>query len=175
MLERRSALASAQPFNSSLLRIEEAPGFTLVQLAGGDSARIARVTGKLPEKVGLAAAENNRTLFRVGPSQYWAIGPENDDIARMLDGHCAVIPLSSSRTRILLDGAPARQVLAKGIAIDFHAAAFTPGTFALTGVHHMPIAIHCFGADAFHIYAMRSFAMSVWEWLTDAALEYAGR
>jgi heterotetrameric sarcosine oxidase gamma subunit len=61
----------------------------------------------------------------------------------------------------------------KGIAIDFHPAVFTPGTFAMTGVHHMPLLVHCTGENSFHIYAMRSFAMSMWEWFSDAAAEFA--
>lgn len=175
MLERRSALATAQAYRSSLLKIEEAPGFTLTQFAGGDTAKIAKVTGALPEKLGIAATAKGRTFFRIGPAQFWAIGPEGDDLARKLEDLCAVTPLTSSRTRILLDGAPARHVLAKGIAIDFHEGVFTPGTVALTGVHHMPLVVHCIADDSFHLYAMRTFAMSMWEWLTDAALEFAGR
>lgn len=175
MLERRSALATAHPYRSNLLRIEEAPGFSLTQFSGGEEAKIVKITGVLPEKVGFASEQKGRTLFRTGPTQFWAIGPAEDDLARKLDGICSVTPLSSSRTRVLFEGSPARDVLAKGIAIDFHRDVFRPGTFALTGVHHMPLAIHCIAEDAFHLYAMRTFAMSVYEWLTDAALEFRDR
>jgi sarcosine oxidase subunit gamma len=172
MLERRSALATAHPYRSQSLKIEEARGFSLLQLAGGE-ASIAKATGALPEKVGVATSHKGRTIFRIGPAQFWAVGPESDDLSRKLEGKCAVTPLTSSRTRILLDGQPARDVLAKGIAIDWHESVFTPRSFALTGVHHMPLVVHCIGDNSFHLYAMRTFAMSVYQWLTDAAQEFA--
>jgi sarcosine oxidase subunit gamma len=172
MLERRSALAKAHAYRSPVLKIKDAPDFTLLQLAG-DEAAIVKITGALPLEVGAAVSQKGRTLFRIGPSHFWAIGTDGDGLARKLDGKCAVVPLSSSRTRILLEGSPARDVLAKGIAIDWHESAFTPGRFALTGLHHMPLVVHCLGAHSFHLYAMRTFAMSIYEWLTDAALEFA--
>lgn len=172
MLERRSALVTAHPYRSPVLKIEEAPGFSLLQLAGSETA-LAKSAGTLPDRVGVAAFHKGRTIFRIGPAQFWAVGPEGDDLARKLEGKCAVTSLTSSRTRILLDGPPARDVLAKGIAIDWHESVFKPGCFALTGVHHMPLAFHCTGASSFHLYAMRTFAMSIYELLTDAALEFA--
>jgi methylglutamate dehydrogenase subunit D len=46
---------------------------------------------------------------------------------------------------------------------------FKPGQFVMTGFHHTPVTIHCIGDNSFHIYALRSFALTVWEWLCDAA------
>jgi sarcosine oxidase subunit gamma len=172
MLERRSALTAAKPYNSSVLQLREAGGFTLTQVAGLDAdfeVRLRTVLGELPVKVGKAIEFDGRTVMRVGPSQFWIIAPQADD----LSGVGAVTPLSHSRVRILIDGAPARDVLSKGMSLDFHRDVFTPGTFAMTGVHHTPVLVHCIGESSFHLYALRTFAMSVWDWLTDAALEYA--
>lgn len=171
MLERRSALASATPYKSSHLRIEEASGFTLTQIAGlapDFEKKLKKIIGTLPERVGIAVENNGRTVMRTGPSQFWIIAPQADD----LSATGAVTSLTSSRARILIDGAPARDVLAKGIPLDFHPSVFTPGAFAMTGLHHTPVLVHCIGETAFHLYAMRTFAMSLWEWLVDAALEY---
>ena len=44
------------------------------------------------------------------------------------------------------------------------------GQFALTGLHHTPVLVLRAAEDRYEIFAMRSFALSVWEWLTDAAL-----
>jgi sarcosine oxidase subunit gamma len=74
--------------------------------------------------------------------------------------------------RISLSGTPAREVLSMLIPVDLHQAAFTPGTVALTGIHHTPVTVHCTGQDAFDIYVMRTFAMTVWEMVTDAGLVY---
>jgi sarcosine oxidase subunit gamma len=172
MLERRSALATATPYASPVLEMGEVRSFTLTQAAGSHKV-IAEIARDVPEKVGIARECDGRTIFRIGPQQVWFVGPEPDDIAAKLRSVCAVTPLSHSRTRIFLDGPPARDVLAKGIPLDFHERVFTPGSFALTGLHHMPVLVHCVSANRFELYALRSYAMSVWDWLTDAALEFA--
>lgn len=176
MLERRPALASVAPYRSDVLQMGEARGFSLVQAAvfsKADEKEIANITGKLPAKVGLTLEADGRTLMRVGPRQFWFIGAEGDDLADKLTGVCAVTPLSHSRTRISLEGAPARDVLAKGIALDFHESAFKPGMFAMTGLHHTPVLVHCLSHHRFELYPLRTFAVTIWDWLTDAALEFA--
>ena len=175
MLERLSALASARPYTSSTLTIAERPGFTLTQVAGLDDGfgqKLSSVVGALPEKVGVAHQNDARTILRIGPAQFWIVGPEADDAASRLSGVCAVTPLTHSRTRISLDGAPSRAVLSKLMPLDFHPAVFAPGTFALTGLHHTPVTLHCTGDNSFDLYAMRTFALNVWEVVTDAALEF---
>jgi sarcosine oxidase subunit gamma len=172
MLDRRSALASAKPYASPVLQISEVRGFSLLQ-AAGPAKIISPTTGKLPTKVGIALQSDGRTLMRTGESQFWIIGPENNDIASKLEGIAILTPLSHSRTRIFIEGAPARDVLSKGIPLDFHSTVFKPGMFAMTGVHHTPVLVHCVSENRFEIYALRTFALSVYDWLTDAALEFA--
>ncbi len=175
MLERRSPLTSAKPYSSEVLSITERPGFTLTQAAGLDdafAAALARAVGELPEKTGIAFENHGRTVMRIGPAQFWIIGPQTDDTASRLAGACAVTPLSHSRTRISVSGAPARDVLAKLMPLDFHASVFVQGRFAMTGIHHTPVTVHCRGEDSFDIYVMRTFALDVWEVLADAGLEF---
>ena len=176
MLERRSALASARPYESAVLKIAERPGFTLTQVAGLSSdfdTKLAAVVGALPETVSRAQANGERTLFRIGPAQFWIVGPETDDTATRLEGQCAVTPLTSSRVRIAIAGATAREVLAMLIPVDLYPTVFTPGTVALTGIHHTPVTVHCTGEDAFDVYVMRTFARDVWDAITDAARRFA--
>jgi heterotetrameric sarcosine oxidase gamma subunit len=87
----------------------------------------------------------------------------------------SAIDFSSSRTRLYISGAAAADVLLKGIPVDLAPDAFAIGHVALTGVHHTPILLHRTATDRFEIYAMRSFALTVFEWLTDAALEHGYR
>jgi sarcosine oxidase subunit gamma len=177
MLERRSALANAAPYKSDVLRMGEVRGFSLTQIAGFGKSfdkAVTSIAGKPPKDIGAVVRNRGRTLMRTGPQQWWIAGPENDDIASRLSSIALVTPLSHSRTRIVIEGAPARDVLAKGIPLDFHESAFTPGMFALTGLHHTPVLVHCTGEDRFELYVLRTFALSIWEWLCDAALEFAG-
>ncbi len=174
MLERRSALATAKPYKSDVLRMGELRGFTLTQAAGltkDFEKAVTPFTGKLPP-ASVSSESHGRIVMRTGPRQFWFVGPETDDLAAKLQSLCAVTPLSHSRTRIYLEGEPSRDVLAKGIPLDFHKSAFTPGMFAMTGLHHTPVLVHCTADYRFELYALRTFAMSAWEWLTDAALEY---
>jgi len=176
MLERRSALAEARPYESDVLKMGEVRGFKLLQASGLDvdfEKNLSAIVGKLPAKVGGAAGHDGHTLMRIGPAQFWIIGPETDDLAERLASLCALTPLSHSRTRIFLEGAPTRDVLSKGIPLDFHPSAFTPKMCAMTGLHHTPVTVHCVSDNRFELYAMRTFAMSVWDWLCDAALEFA--
>ncbi len=175
MLERRSALASAHLFSWAALTLGEVRGFTLTQVAVFDKAAetaLATVTGALPQENTRAIESNGRTIFRTAPLAFWCVGPENDGLAARLQSKAVVTPLSHSRTRISIEGGAARQVLAKGLPIDLHTSVFAPGTFAMTGLHHTPVLLHCVSENRFELYAMRTFALDVWEWLEDAALEF---
>jgi sarcosine oxidase subunit gamma len=174
MLERRSALATAHPFAWAALTLGEVRDFTLTQVAGFGSfeADVAAVAGALPQANDQAIESNGRTIFRTGQQTFWFVGPDSDDLAAKLSGKAIVTPLTSSRTRISIEGRAARDVLAKGMPIDLHAGVFAPGKFAMTGVHHTPVLLHCVAEQRFELYAMRTFALNVWEWLEDAALEF---
>jgi sarcosine oxidase subunit gamma len=176
MLERTSALAGARPYTSASLAIAERPGFTLTQVSGLDDGfedKLSAIVREAPQKVGVSLEHEGRTIMRIGPSQFWIVGPETDDAAARLSGQCAVTPLSHGRVRISIEGVPARDVLAKLMPLDFNPGAFVQGQFAMTGIHHTPVTVHCTAGNAFDIYAMRSFALNVWEVLTDAALDFA--
>jgi methylglutamate dehydrogenase subunit D len=165
MLDRTSALASAHAYQGNSITVSEAPDFALSQIAGAEKD-LKAACGKIPSSVGKALDHDGRTLFRISPTQIWVLGEaiSGDKIY--------TTPLSSSRTRITLAGENGRTVLAKLAFIDFHQKAFKPSMFAQTGIHHTPVLIHCVDENTFHIYAMRSFAMSVWDAVTDAALEF---
>jgi sarcosine oxidase subunit gamma len=114
-------------------------------------------------------------LLKTGAEQYWVITNDGDDLSLVLQAAVApdigsITPLSHSRTCIFIEGVAARELLARGIALDLHPDVFGVGQFALTGLHHTPIVIHRSGESRYELFALRTFARSVWEWLTDAAL-----
>jgi methylglutamate dehydrogenase subunit D len=166
MLKRSSALASSKSFKGNGLSISEASDFTLMQYAGTEK-ELKKALGKIPARIGIALEQDARTQLKINPTQVWVIGePLNTDA-------CISTSLSYSRTRIALEGKNARAVFAKLAAIDFHPKQFKAGMFAQTAIHHTPVIIHCTDINAFYIYTMRTFAMSVWEAVTDAALEFS--
>jgi methylglutamate dehydrogenase subunit D len=161
MLDAASPLGHETAHEGKGLRIAEAPGFELTQIAG-EEKDLKKAFGKVPG-FGNAVEQDGRTIIRVAPSQVWVLGPVPDAKG------CYVTPLSSGRSRFLLEGEGVRGVLASCAAIDFSPEAFAGGRYAMTGIHHTPVLIHCVSDARFHIYVLRSFALSVFEWLCDAA------
>jgi sarcosine oxidase subunit gamma len=188
MLERQSALAGAFKLGGRdgargkrSLRLGEVRGWSLVQVAAFAQTlsqvedALEPILGELP--IGCHnVVPGERMIFRTGPEQFWIVAPEDgllESLSQAITPDIgAVTPLSHSRTRIFIEGERAADVLRKGIPLDFHPSVFTTGQAALTGLHHTPILVHRAGEHRFELYAMRSFALSVWEWLADAALEF---
>jgi methylglutamate dehydrogenase subunit D len=191
MFDRRSALggifASAPRPGAKVtgrLAIGEVRGWSLDQVAAFASrleelqSAVRPILGiVLPQQVGLAVKADGRFVLKTGTEQFWILGPETGDLSKRLRAAVtpeigAITPLSHSRTRIFIQGSNAREVLARGIPVDFRPEVFGIGRFAMTGVHHTPVLVHRIAADRYDIYAMRTFALSVWEWLADAALPF---
>ncbi len=163
MLDQRSPLGTDAKFEREGVTLSEARGFTLTQVSGEDKV-LKKVLGKLPAKVGTVVEHEGRSLSRIGAKQFWILG----DAPVACEG-IFITPLSSGRTRILLEGTRARELLSACALIDFNPREFKPGHFAMTGIHHTPVTIQCIGQNSFHIYALRTFALNVWEWLCDIA------
>jgi sarcosine oxidase subunit gamma len=192
MLEAKSALAGA-PANGGRdgadgkrrCRLGELRGNVLLQVAGFPAtiAEVERVLPMVARRPAPEGTERDRGHWRRPrlPHRPGAVldrrtcrNGDAEAQLRQVIPHAvgAVTALSHSRTRVVIEGACARDVLRKGIPLDFDPDVFRVDQAALTGLHHTPILVHRAGADRYELYAMRSFALSVWEWLTDAALEY---
>jgi methylglutamate dehydrogenase subunit D len=189
VFERQSALANALTSRGQngrdgrrQLRIGESRGWNLVQVASFATTLTELATAlrsvlnaDLPQRIGEVINVNGRRLLKTGAHQFWIITAAKEDLVSALQAAVtpaigAVTPLSHSRTRIVIDGPPARNVLAMGIPLDFHPDVFAVDSFALTGLHHTPILVHRSGENRYELYVMRTFAQSIWDWLTDAAL-----
>lgn len=173
MFERNSALANV----SGGARIGESRGWALVQAAAFPSTHSefrqqmrGALGADLPTAVGTVARVGERQLLKTGAEQYWIITRDEDHFAPTIPAAIgAVTSLSHSRTCIFIEGEGAGAVLAKGVPLDFHPDCFRIDGFALTGLHHTPVLIHRSGVLRFDIYALRTYALTVWEWLEDAA------
>lgn len=86
----------------------------------------------------------------------------------------AAVDVSAQRTTLRLQGADARNVLAKGCSLDLHPSVFRTGAAAqtmlgLAAVVLIPLSDN--GTD-YRILVRSSFARYVADWLTDAAEEF---
>jgi heterotetrameric sarcosine oxidase gamma subunit len=183
MLERRSVLVDMGTYESDGIRAWESPDFSIHHMWFGSNAQdIVRDFGAmmgLPDKIGQVGRpkiakmkEDEIYCFKVAPDQYWMImkfGTKGPKVNGLTGSTAAsTTSLHSSRCRIHVEGDRIRDVLAKCAAVDFHPQVFKPDHFVMTGVHHVPVLIHCTAADQFHVYVMRTFALSLWEILVDA-------
>lgn len=122
-------------------------------------------------------------ILWMSPDEWLCVTDANatlDPTAALVDAlkglHAAAWDVSGSRTTIAVTGRNARDVLAKGCALDLHESVF-PAGHVIAG--HVALA-HCEidhvsdddGDPVFELYVHRSFAEYLWTWLEDAALEY---
>jgi heterotetrameric sarcosine oxidase gamma subunit len=166
------------------LQMCEVKGWQLVQLAAFPAtiaelgAAVLTVVGSsLPERTGAAIAAGPWKLLKTSAEQFWILGPETQDLLTPLGTAVpaaigTITPLSHSRVCVSIEGPAARSLLAQGIALDLHPSEFPVGGFALTAMHHTPVLLWRVGEDRYELYALRTFALSVWTWLADAALSY---
>ena len=190
MPELRSALAGhLKPgrFGAAdeTLIISERPLGTLIQLSGWrdsfeGAARplLARLGFDGVGAFDRAQASGTALAFRIAPERVLLrLTSVNDWAAIARDVDAAVTPaldLSHSRALIRVAGGAAPDLMARLMPIDFDADVFTPGRFVQSGIHSTAVLAHRAdggaGAPAFDIYMPRSFAASLWDFVTDTAL-----
>jgi methylglutamate dehydrogenase subunit D len=185
MAERRSALAYLPLAASAEARVslsESRPASLLQVAAWPDTlATVEAVVGELlglgVPPLGTAVADPNLTIAAIAPGRFLIAGIA-PDLAPRLEAalpseDAAVTDLSHGRVILRLQGDAAAELLAKGVALDLHPAAFPPGRVAQTAIHHIDVLLHRRAADSFDLWALRGFAEALAEWLVDAGLEFA--
>lgn len=114
-----------------------------------------------------------------GPGQWLAVSPtlENEtlaaDLVARLEGVASISDQSGGRAVLRISGPRARDLLAKGLAIDLDPRAFPPGCAVTSTISHMGVQLwRGDDAQSYDIAISRSVSESFWRWLTDCAAEY---
>jgi methylglutamate dehydrogenase subunit D len=113
-----------------------------------------------------------------GPEQWLAIaeGARDGELYRRLAAALAetasLVDQSHGRVAIVIAGPRARAVLAKGTAVDLHPSRFRPDQVAMTQMAHVGVHLTKVAPDAFELLVFRSFAESLFEFLSAMAAEY---
>jgi methylglutamate dehydrogenase subunit D len=122
---------------------------------------------------------NGIAFVWAGPERWLALAHHrsSEDLARLLSGvvaaMAAITAQGDGRAVFRLGGPSARDVLAKGLAIDLHPRAFRPGDTAVTAALHLEVQIwQCDDRPTYEIALFRGFARSFWLWLAQAASPY---
>lgn len=133
-----------------------------------------------PVKPNTVATGEACAILWLGPNE-WLVttppGAEGAALAALGEAlgkrHVALVDVSEARAVIGLAGPRARDVLAKGCALDLHPRAFKAGDCAQSALAKAGVILHqTDDAPAYDIHVDRSFADYLWRWLEDAAAEY---
>ena len=138
----------------------------------------------LPTEPNTVTDTEGVAVLWAGPDEWLVVLPALDlpemkgRLADALHGiRSAVVDLSDARSVIRIEGTHARDVLAKGCALDLHPRVFRAGQAAHSLLAGATVTLHQTtdhdAAPAYDIYVPRSLADHLWRWLHDAALEYA--
>ncbi len=193
MAERRSALAEALKAGvygaagpkGPGIEIRELSRLTAVQVAAFDAEGAASALGAAlgtpapSGRNGVATAGDSVVLW-TGPGRWLVIEPESRDLPSLLTQHCtgdvaAITDLGHARTALRVEGPKARELLAKLCTLDVDSGSFPSGTCAQTQFGQIGVLLYCRVQDGFDIFLPRSFAVSAWESIIDAALEFGCR
>ncbi|MBO6519766.1 MAG: hypothetical protein JJ900_02655 [Rhodospirillales bacterium] len=155
---------------------ENASPLALTALAEGT---ILQILGAAPDSIAPALAEFGNFVIRPNaPAQWLAISDkplsssELTQIDAALTGKADVIDQSAGRIRIQIEGPDVRAALAKGVAVDLHHDVFELGQSVTTLCGHITVNITRTGDDQFELLVMRTYAVDLWESLTEMVLEH---
>ena len=193
VLQRRSAFDSLVldewsrgADGASSLRIARREGLALANVIarrGQASALLVRVKDRfgfdLPNGP-LCARNVDIAAIGTAPGAWLIVAEaatENfiDDLTRTLDGAAAVIDQSGAYQVLRLSGPALRDILAKGVPLDFHPEAFGLGAAAVTLADHVNIIlwrVDSGEALSLDIAVPRSVFGDFWSWLTESAAAY---
>jgi heterotetrameric sarcosine oxidase gamma subunit len=157
--EQTSGVTLAERWPLAILQIDGLPG------GPADRPAATRMPGVPP-------------LLQVGP-QRWLVIDRRDrleslsaSLATGLEGF-VVTDLSQARTVLRIGGGKARDVLAKGCALDLHPGVFPVGSCTATSVVGLAaVLVAVDDAPTYDLHVARTYGQYVWEWICEAAAEY---
>lgn len=171
--KHRAALGGRGPVGGSAIRLEVLPEGCLLHVMGEtDAAEIERLLGA----IGAGGASVRKAGF-----QQWFIAGDQPlpptavaELAALLRPKAYVSDQGHGRVRIGVSGSGARDLLAKGTAVDLDAGVFPEGAAAMTLFGHVSVQLARTGPDRFELTVLRSFSESLWEELEHLAKAYQG-
>jgi sarcosine oxidase subunit gamma len=129
----------------------------------------------LPEVRRIAFADGNAAAW-MAPDELMlfvapgAAGAAIETLAATLgSAHYLATDVSDARVVFRIEGAGAREVLAKGAPVDLAPAAFGPGDFRRTRLGQVAVAFWCVEPAHFELMCFRSVGGFVADWLAGAA------
>lgn len=142
------------------------------------SAAIRKLTGMALPAVGKSAAKGDYAVAWFALEAWVVMAPGEGRgalaarLQRALKSSAAVVDQTHGTTGIRVSGHNARDLLAKGVAVDLDPLAFPVGACAATQMEHMGVHLRRTDEDEFEILAPTSMVASLWHFLCEMALEF---
>lgn len=165
--------------------LTERTGLGLATVAcrkGQDDGLMASVRDAYGVDLPLASAVaqgNDVSFIGTGPDQWLVVSQTHqgealaEDLAARLHGLASISDQSGGRAVVRIAGPRARDVVAKGLAIDLDGRVFLPGSAVTSTISHMGVQLWQADApESYDIAIFRSVSASFWRWLTASAAEY---
>ena len=157
---------------------EQTPGVTLAERWPLAILQIDGLPGGPADRPAATRMPGVPPLLQVGP-QRWLVIDRRDrldslsaSLATGLEGS-VVTDLSQARTVLRIGGGQARDVLAKGCALDLHPGVFPVGSCTATSVAGLAaVLVAVDDAPTYDLHVARTYGQYVWEWICEAAAEY---
>ena len=141
-----------------------------------------RILGQPLPRAANTFTAGEHAIYWLGPDEWLvATGTERvsargSELAEALGGfHAAVNDVSGGHVELLVRGADARTVLAKGCTLDLHPREFAPGQCAQTGLGRAAVLLAAGDPSTCTIVVRRSFSGYLRRWLANAARPYGAR
>jgi sarcosine oxidase subunit gamma len=177
-VERRPALHGREASGSNV-KVSVLPPAERMSLRapGASVASLSRALGvTLPQKPRTSASKNCRTVFWLGPDEWFVIdeagGDLLDDCAKAKALHSAV-GVSHRNVAFAVSGAGAVATVSAGCPQDLSLDAFPVGACSRTVMGKSEILLYRPAADTFRVECWRSFSDYVFTFLTEAARDAA--
>jgi sarcosine oxidase subunit gamma len=122
---------------------------------------------------GASATGPGGTLLRTEPLKWLLISGDETQAPSLDPADGTVLELGHARTVIHVSGPKVLDLMARMVPLDLRPAAFTEGSVANTGLHHLGVTLLARGGG-FDILVLRSFGLAVWEILIESAAQFGG-
>ena len=120
--------------------------------------------------VGKSIGSDKSRLLGIGPATWLLVA---DGAAPPSLEFEISVDQSHAWTRLSISGPASRPLLAKGCVLDLDPKQFPSGACAATGIARMRVVLWRADDDMrYDLLVGRSYAVSLWEWLMEAALEF---
>jgi sarcosine oxidase subunit gamma len=137
--------------------------------------RASAVFGALPPATARAVEGAGKLVVWAGPEQWLVVEPKigakdpSAELADTLKGVASIVDVGDSRVLFRVEGQKAAEVLAPGMAIDFHDQVFKPGDVAITHASHLGVMVWRLpDGKGYEFACARTYAAAFSEWLEDA-------